>query len=516
MRRVLVTAIIGLLLAACGGAKAEPTTPPVSNDDVVASAVAGTMTASQGAATATPDNTVATVNADALNTSFETALPLDGKVKASVKESTFYYSLNVPIGGVVTSTVTVDKNSPRGVNVNLFNADRGYLRQAEVKPGQSASLGYVFGAPAGGLVYWAIDGNAQFTLEGSAAAQDDAGSGGDAAPDGEYDTATPAKLGQISGVVGDEDRGDLYVVELPKKGGRLTFAVAKAANTFEIQTFDDSRNYMDNGRVERGDTLSQARLIPVGAGGRWYVRVNGEGEYAFDLSFTPQDDAKSGADAPDSDGWESAQLIKAGELAGEVGGDDLYDLYAIDLPKTGGVLTVTLQSDKGELELQTFDNDQNYMDDGSFNGGEPLVLARRLPLDKGGRWFIRVRGQGEYTLNLAFAAQDDGGSGKDAPDTSDFARSLPISSPSFGGAIGGDDREDLFLVSGATGRNVKVIFVGGQGTLDVQIFDNDRNYGPTAQANSVGEEASATVEGDQDYYIRISGDAIAYRIEITP
>ena len=516
MRRVLVTAIIGLLLAACGGAKAEPTAVPVSNDDVVASAVAGTMTASQGAATATPDNTVATVNADALNTSFETALPLDGKVKSSVKESTFYYSLNVPIGGVVTSTVTVDKNSPSSLNVNLFNADRGYLRQLEIKPGESAGLGYVFGVPAGGLVYWSIGGNAQFTLEGSAADQDDAGSGSDAAPDGEYDTATPAKLGQITGVVGDADRADLYVVELPKKGGRLTFAVADAINTFEIQTFDDSRNYMDNGRVERGDMLSQARLIPAGAGGRWYVRVSGEGEYAFDLSFTPQDDAKGGGDAPDGDAWESAQVIKAGEWTGEAGGDDRADLYAIDLPKNGGVFTVTLQSDKGELDLQTFDNDQNYMDNGSFNGGEPLVLVRRLPLDKGGRWFVRVGGQGEYTMSLDFADQNDGGLGKDAPDTSDFARSLPISSPSFGGALGGDDREDLYLVSGATGRNVKVVFVDGQRTLDLQIFDNDRNYGPTGQANSVGEEAAALAEGDQDYYIRISGDSVAYRIEITP
>lgn len=522
MRRFLLMVLVGGVLAACGGAKVEPTPQPVNNDDVVATSVAATIAAGQttnqntAAATNTPDNTVATVEANAPNTSFATALELDGKVTASVKESTFYYKLAVPAGGAVTSTLRVDRASPSSINVSFFDKDQNYITQDEVNPGETAGIGYIFGAPDGGPVYWSVNGQATFTLAAEAAKQDDAGTGGDAASQDDFTKATLIKIGDYSGVIGFGDRTDLYAVELPKKGGRLTVDLNTQNGDIDLQTFNNAQNYMDTGKATTTEPAVLARLLPVQAGGRWYVRLNGEGEYALKLKFTPQDDAKSGSDAGDFGEYSDATEIKLGEHQGELGNDDKYDLYAVDLPKHGGTLTVTLQTKRGTLNLQTYNNDRNYMDNASVNENDPGSLTRILPLESGGRWFIQVDGEGEYTLNVQFVPQNDADSKKDAAGFAEYEKALPVSATTFSGFMGGDDQYDIYKIPGSAGRNVKVVLVSGSGTVNVQIFNNNRNYGPTGQASSPGAETTIAVEGTEDYYIQLEGDTVSYRVEITP
>ncbi|MBA3469583.1 MAG: PPC domain-containing protein [Herpetosiphonaceae bacterium] len=518
MRRFLTMLIVGLVLVACGGA-AQPTPVPASNDAAVATSVAATIAAGQtnaAAATSTPDNTVATVAANATNTSFATALLLDGKMTASVKESTFYYKLEVPVGGVVTSTLSVDKTSPSAIMVNFFDKEERYISQGSIGPGETLGMGYAFGAPNGGPVYWAVSGEATFTLAGVALKQNDAETGGDAPADGAFDEAKLIAAGAYTGVVGDGDRADLYAVELPKKGGRFSIDLSTKRGDLSLQTFDNEQNYIDAGSASAAEPATTSRLIPVKSGGRWYVRVDGEGEYALKIAFTPQDDGKSGGDAADYVEYSDAPAIKLGEHQGELGDNDRYDLYAIDLPKDGGTLTVSLKTERGTLDLQTFDNERNYMDSASINENDPAVVGRVLPLEDGGRWFIQVGGEGSYTLSVAFMPQNDADSKKDAAGYVEYDKALPVSAATFSGGLGNEDQYDIYKVRGSLGRNVKVVVLSGTGSVNIQIFDNDRNYGPNIRSNGPDEEGTLTVEGDQDYYIQVEGDQATYRIEITP
>ncbi len=519
MRHFLTMLMVGLFLVGCGGDTTQSTSAPASNDAAMATAVAATVAAGQPnavAVTKTPDNTVATLEANAANTSFATALELDGTVTTSVKESTFYYKLAVPVGGVVTSTISVDKTSPKAIMVSFFDKDQRAISQKKVSPGETLGMGYVFGAPNGGAVYWAVAGEATFTLAGSALNQDDAATGGDAASDDDFDAASLIKAGEHTGVVGNGDQSDLYAIELPKTGGRLSIDLSAKRGDLELQLFDNEQNYSDAGNSTAAEPASTSRLLQAKAGGRWYVRVRGEGEYALKIAFVAQDDGKGGGDAADYDEYSDATVIKLGEHQGELGDADRYDLYAIDLPKDGGTLTVSLQTKRGSLDLQTYNNERNYVDTASVNENDPAVVGRVLPLDDGGRWFIQVYGEGSYTLNVAFVPQNDADSKKDAADYNEYDQATAISTATFSGSLGDNDQYDLYKVPGSLGRNVKVIVISGSGTVRMQIFTSERNYGPTAQSNGPAEEGTLTVEGDQDYYIQVSGDQVTYRIEVAP
>src|SRR5262245_7540860 len=140
--------LLAALLAACGGQPSPsptqppvaptlpPTTPPkVTTAPTTAQTVvpAAVPTTGQPAATATPNNTVATPKPGSLNTSFATALAL-GKdpIKTSVKESILYYKLDVPRGGVVTAQLTVETGSPAPAHLTLYNELQGALADIRV------------------------------------------------------------------------------------------------------------------------------------------------------------------------------------------------------------------------------------------------------------------------------------------------------------------------------------------------------------------------------------------------
>ena len=225
---------------------------------------------------------------------------------------------------------------------------------------------------------------------------------------------------------------------------------------------------------------------------------------------------KGGGDAADYVEYSDATVVKVGEHQGELGDNDRYDLYAVDLPKDGGTLTVSLQTEQGTLDLQTFDNERNYMDNAAVNENDPALLGRVMPIERGGRWFIQIGGKGAYTLDVAFVPQNDADSQKDAAGFVEYDKALPISTATFSGTLGDDDQYDMYKVRGSLGRNVKVVVVSGTGSVNIQVFDNDRNYGPTTQSSGPDEEGTLTVEGDQDYYLQVQGDQVSYRIEITP
>ncbi len=512
MRRfVLVLMVLSLILAACG-----------SNDDAAQSPAAAPAATTDAAAvtsqaTATPDNSVATAAPDDLNTSFASAKLIDdGAVETTVKDSTLFYKLDVPLGGVVSATLAVDAGSPAPAFLTVYDKDQSRIDSATVAVGERESLLHVFSSDNGGTVFFAVQGNSSFTLRAAAQAQDDAGSGKDAPADDDFAQALPVKLDAYTGLLGAADKTDLYVVELPKSGARFDVAASVTSGEVDVQTFNADQNYMDNGVARPDESVALTRLLPADAGGKWFVRFSGEGAYAFTLSATPQNDADSQADAPGDNDFSKATLLKQESITGELGNDDNQDLFAIDLPKTGGLLSVQVATAEGNIDVQTFNTDQNYMDNDQAVTTAPISLTRMLAGDEGGRWYIRLGGEGRYTLDYTFRGQDDAGSQKDAPGD-ELSKALKADQASFSGMLGDDDSSDMFRIPASAGRTVKVTVLGDAGAVDVQLFNRDQNYGPSGTAYAGDVPLEVKLEDEGDYFIRLqSSDRVSYTVEVAP
>lgn len=501
MRRLSIMMLLASLLVACGGGASEPTSQ--SSEPTTAAATA--------AATNTPDNTVATVDASAANTSFASAAPLNGQIKASVNESNLYYRLDVPIGGVVTSTIKVDGQSPQGLSAILYDKNQSFLKSINLAPGETGMLGYQFGLPNGGQVVWEINGNALFSLAGSAAEQADAGSKGDAGND--FGKAVNTKVGSIAGSLGDADITDYFSIDVPKKGGTFTID-AKTTGDVQIQLFDETQNYLNNASATLNTPASFSRILNSEQGGRWFVRVDGMGSYDLALNFTAQADGASAGDAPDE--IDQAVKVKPGTITGMLGDNDRGDIFTFDVPQTGFVYTLTATTKQGNLTIQTLDNAQNYMDQADFTSDAPVTIGRTLPGDRGPRWFIKVLGEGEYSLELVTVAQNDAGSNQDAGD--EIPAAIVVTTSSIEGRVGNDDSDDYLRIPAKLGRKISVTVLG-DGLIDVQLYDQARNYAEQAKSIIAGSAISLNApEGDGDYFIQITNGEIAaqYRIEIQP
>lgn len=501
MRRLSILMLLASFLVACGGGASEPT----------AQSSEPTSAAATAAATNTPDNTVATVDASAANTSFASAAPLDGQIKASVNQSNLYYRLDVPVGGVVTSTIKVDGQSPQGLSVILYDKNQSFLKSINLAPGETGMLGYQFGLPNGGHVVWEMSGNALFSLTGSAIEQADAGSKGDAGDD--FGQAVNAKLGTLAGSLGDADMTDYFSLDVPKKGGTLTVD-AKTNGDVQLQLFDETQNYLNNASASSNTPVSLNRILNSEQGGRWFVRVDGTGSYDLTLDFTAQSDGTSAGDAPDE--IDRAVKVEVGTITGMLGGDDRGDIFSVEVPQTGFAYTLTASTEQGSLTVQTLDNSQNYMDQADFTSDAPVVVGRTLPGERGPRWFVKVLGEGEYRLELVTIAQNDAGSNKDAGD--EIPAAVVVAASPIEGRIGNDDRDDYLRIPASLGRKISVTVIG-DGLIDVQLYNQERNYAESAKSIIAGSPASLNApESDGDYYLQITnGDsAVNYRIEIQP
>ena len=160
MLRKYCFCLFGLLcvvfaLVACGGAPNVPaatpsapaasaptaTLPPATSTAAAATSTPAAATATAAATNApvnTPDNRVPTIDPNAPNTSFQSAKVLDKSVKVSVKDSSFYFKIDVPRGGIINPTLSVDAFSPAQANLRLYDELQNYLKEVTVPPGRSA------------------------------------------------------------------------------------------------------------------------------------------------------------------------------------------------------------------------------------------------------------------------------------------------------------------------------------------------------------------------------------------
>ncbi len=536
-----------LALAACGGAPNAPaatSTPPTANAPTVtatsgalptvnatsvpvatattsvaiaptsaATRAATAVAANTSAPAGTPDNSVPTLAPNAPNTSFQTARVLDKAIRVSVKDSTFYFKIDVPRGGVISSTLALDAFSPTPAKLALFDEFQNYLKEVSVPPGRSAPLRFIFGNKAGGTTYLVLSGNSSVTLAASARAQNDGGSKGDAGDD--LDTATNAQPGTLTGLIGDADSDDVFVFDLPKSGGVLSTTVKTSDGNVKLTVYDEGKNYVGETTAEQNKPTAGTfqHVLAATQGGRWFVQLRGEGTYTISVAFTAQNDAGSGKDAGAD--FDTALAVKPGSYTGLLGDSDSDDVYSLDLPKTGSMVTITLRTTNGNLKATLFDESQNFVNEIASDKTKTSasMLTTMLAFNQGGKWYVHLRGDGTYSVGVAYTPQNDAGSGKDAGDSKETA--LTVSSATFTGAIGYADARDYFKIRAAQGRKINVKYSGNQDELKITLFDLNENFIKDASVKSgaavdLVEDSGAT----DDYFLDVTGGTGSYTITL--
>ncbi|MBI5878687.1 MAG: hypothetical protein HZB53_13640 [Chloroflexi bacterium] len=464
---------------------------------------------------ATANNLVPTAAPGTANTSFQTARVL-GKdpLKFGVKESELYYKIEIARGGIVSVTLTVEAGSPGPAKLTLFSELQEFVTDVAVPVGKSTALRYIFNGKGGGDVFLSVRGESNVTLSAQALAQNDGGSKGDAGDT--FDKPTTVALGTFTGMLGDADTDDIFAIDLPKTGGIFNISVKTADGAIKVAAYDDKQNWINEASTDknRPNAGSLPFVLATGQGGRWFVSLRGAGTYTVVTSFGAQNDAGSGKDAPGEFG--QALLIKPGAYTGFVGGPDSDDIYAFDLGKAGGVLNVTIKTTDGPVKATVYDDNQGWIAEvkADKDHADGAAIRYIISVNKGGKWYLEVNGEGAYAFSVAFVVQNDGGSGKDAGDSTDTA--VTPKSAEFTGTIGDADESDYYKIPATIGRKVNVKFVKGEGTLKVTLYDKGGGYikdveVASGQALDLSEDSGATT----DYYLEIQGGSGDYAVKIS-
>lgn len=266
------------------------------------------------------------------------------------------------------------------------------------------SVRYVTNATSGGSYYIHIYGSAgSYTLDLSSAAQNDAGSGGDAG--NTRGDAVPIRVGlSLGGQLGDTDSEDWYAFDV--SDGEiisLSFTTGQDAENLSVEMYSPSHDIL-MGEYWQGFRMSTSyrHVTSHSSGGIYYLRVFGDGgTYLMQLAATMQNDADSGIDAGDN-APDAVEIDAPGTFTGELGGDDVEDWYALALPR-GGAVEFSFAGHKGAsgFSVVILDPTRNEMcgeydlaDGQKMSCGDMSGTADEV-------WYIRVySGNGTYSFTV--------------------------------------------------------------------------------------------------------------------
>jgi len=314
-----------------------------------------------------------------------------------------WYRFAVP--GGTTLSVSMVPVEGDDLNVELYDAEEYNLWSAyDVSARRGgARTTCVVAEEAGGEYALEVYGTGAYTVTLEVAGQDDAGSGGDAPAD--LGDAIEAPVGEeFAGTVGGSDEVDWYAFDVPA-GSALHVAVTSAEDSedLSVELYDpEEYDLWSAYDVGEGDTAEATLVIGPDSGGTHYLMVSSAlAQYTVAITVTEQDDAGSGADAPDEISDEIA--LKVGETyTGLLGGSDEADWYRFTLVR-GQKVTVTLEVAESEQDfyLAVYDAEENELETVyDITPRRPGRIA--LPEGTAGDYYIEVgEGAAEYTLTIA-------------------------------------------------------------------------------------------------------------------
>ncbi len=289
-------------------------------------------TAQSEVASATPETGPGTSIDNPLDIAF------DQMVTGQVNGNNFerFYRLTLPAGAILDVTANNGAESGGDVAFRLMTMDGGFptpIMEETVPIGMSEQLRFMTGDDGGGTYLLVARGGFlgvdDFNFTPSMMMQNDADSGGDAIS--EATTGTEIGAGLFIGVLGGNDKADVYQVNVPAHSiMRVSITNNPESENMlktEVKTNGNHVRYFSDKNANPGNEARYAS--DELAGGIYNIKVTGdttkEASYAVTVEITPQNDAASGGDAGDD--LASATQINMNQLVEGFRGEGDRDCY---------------------------------------------------------------------------------------------------------------------------------------------------------------------------------------------
>ncbi|MFA5565535.1 MAG: DUF6777 domain-containing protein [Acidimicrobiia bacterium] len=314
------------------------------------------------------------------------------------------YTFIAPDSGVITFRLENDRESTNSVRVEIYNVG-SRLYNKRINPNDSTEWTLVLDHESGGQFEIILDeGPALYSFELASDLQKDAGQQGDAGSS--YDTAFEIEAGEkVNGRLGNHDRLDTYLVELPA-GVVFSFTAETPRDSSTVKYeiyFEGSRVF--NGRVNPGGKTEWSQLFSDKETGYLEIYVTEtEGAYSFQTDITPQEDGGIEGDAPGD--LASARLVPVGEeLNGQVGGRDPADYYLFDVTDANMTFQIAnAATSMNTLRFEIYNESGNRLLSHRVNPG--ANDQREFEAEVGERYALYIdEGRAEYTFGFNISGE---------------------------------------------------------------------------------------------------------------
>lgn len=332
---------------------------------------------------------------DAPTTSTEAvAVKLDtentGQLGDTDNEDLFAFMLPT-VGGRVKIETQAVGGSPQ---IALLNHELDYVKYVTTTGGSDpVTIEYMLPEGTGGRWFVQAQGKGDYRWTATFAPQNDAGSGGDATA--ELDTAAEVELGDVAGEMADADKSDSYILPLPADGGVMVATLSVSTGDARLVLYAPDQTYTTEVQATEGQkAVELRRVMAAGQGGKWFLQVNGSGQYTVTSSFVEQNDANSGADAP-NEPQDAPEIALDEELGGEMGDNDDADYFLVD--GEAGEYTLTLRTVNGAGSVYIYDATSGNVlaSDNTDSSGKAT-----LTFEATGPFHIRLQGRTAYAFTV--------------------------------------------------------------------------------------------------------------------
>jgi len=271
-------------------------------------------------------------------------------------------------------------------------------------------------------------------------------------------TATPAPITRELNMVGLVDVNSTISAEISRDDNELIFEFdASPGAMLQLNVANDRASVgtiaielrregvlFEFFRVPAGGSESADITLDQESGGRYEVVVAG-GPAAFDFAISSeiQDDAGQGRDAG-TDFADALEIESGSQVAGHLASLDVADTYVVDLQGAPAlVMTARADRDSGRaaFELGIVGESITFF---RVNPADEVVYERLFGPDDDGLLEIYVtEAPANYEFVIELVAQDDGGSGGDAP--AELADALRVDADGeISGEVGHRDEADYY------------------------------------------------------------------------
>lgn len=332
-----------------------------------------------------------------------------------------WYQFEIPHELVAQLTVTPDEHNERNMRIDVYNPKgEKIFYHDSLAPGVISLSKMMMNTSSGGIYYVQVTGNGQYHLKFFTKYQTDAGTSTDAGD--ERTRALTLETGKTyTGGIGNYGEGyqhlfsydqeDWYQFEIPHEHVlQMTLAPDEEGDgKIHLEVFDSKeKRLFYQWDIVPGMSIVSKVIMNTLSGGTYYAKVSGNGQYVFELSTTPQNDAGSGKDAGDEK-IKAMEIESGASISGGVGyyekeaqhviSYDNEDWYEFT-PAAGQQISFTPDQEantKMHIEVYNVEEKRLFYQWDVTPGVTKSFLIEEVSMPP---YFIKVSGNGRYTLEI--------------------------------------------------------------------------------------------------------------------